>query len=268
VKSKAFQFECVLRGALPPVRAKFLDPMLCRAARVLPESDDWQYEIKLDGYRAIAVKSGGRVELWSRNRKDFSRRFSRVVDALAEILDETVIDGEIVALDGGGLPAFHRLQNFDGDQSEIVFYAFDLPIFGGLDLRRQPLETRRDLLRETIALLPDAVRYSETFDVAASRLMQVVREKGLEGIVAKRRGSSYQAKRRSDDWIKVRANQAAEFVIGGYVPSARSFDTILVERFEGGAFMYVGSVRTGFAPGARQSMLPDFVIFHADRRPL
>lgn len=108
------------------------------------------------------------------------------------------------------------------------------------------------MLREAVALLPDAIRFSETFDVPATDLMRVVREKGLEGVVAKRRGSTYQTGKRSDDWVKVRANRVEEFVIGGYVPTARSFEAILVGRYEGRRLMYVGSVRAGFvtSPGA------------------
>jgi bifunctional non-homologous end joining protein LigD len=157
-----------------------------------------------------------------------------------------VVDGEIVALDGDGLPAFNRLQDFETARNAIVFYAFDLPLVGGLDLRRQPLETRREMLRELVAKLPGAIRYSETFEAPPSQLMAVVREKGLEGIVAKRRGSIYQAGKRSDDWVKVRANRVGEFIVGGYVPTANSFEAILVGHYDGGRLMYAGSIRAGF----------------------
>lgn len=267
MRPKRFQYECIFADALAPVQANFIEPMLCRTAPELPEGLDWRYEIKLDGYRAIGVKSHGLAQLWSRNRKDFTRRFPPVAEGLAKLPDETVLDGEIVALDGDGMPAFHWLQNFDGQRDAIVFYAFDLPLLGGLDLRRQPLETRREMLREIVAKLPSVIRFSETFDVPASELMQIVREKGLEGFVAKRCDSTYQAGKRSDDWVKVRANQAAEFVLGGYVPTARSFDSILVGRFDGKRLMYAGSIRAGFPTGARRALMPELEKLGAERCP-
>lgn len=209
------------------------------------------------GETSIAGNSPHIFELWSRNQKDFTRRFPAIADAITSLPDETVIDGEIVALDGDGLPAFNRLQDFDTDKGLIVFYAFDLPIVGGLDLRRQPLETRREMLRELIAKMPDPIRFSEAFIVPPARLMPVVREKGLEGVVAKRRSSQYQAGKRSDDWVKVRANRVEEFVVGGYVPTARSFESILVGCYQHGRLMYAGAIRAGFVSGSRGLLFPE-----------
>ena len=102
--SKIPQFERVAQKTLAPVRARFVEPMLCAAVPELPQGGSWRYEIKLDGYRALALKSGESARLFSRNGKDLSRRFAAVLGAIGAIPDESLIDGEIVAIDGDGLP--------------------------------------------------------------------------------------------------------------------------------------------------------------------
>jgi ATP-dependent DNA ligase len=175
--------------------ACFIEPMLCLAVEKLPEGPGWQYEVKLDGYRAIGVRTKTGVELWSRNKRDFSRRFPNVARALEALPAETVLDGEIVAVNGDGQPSFSSLQNFGDGAAAILFYALDAPVLAGADLRSKPLATRREMLRELISKLPDTIRFSETFDVSASELMAAVRSNGLEGVVAKRLRQPLQTRR-------------------------------------------------------------------------
>jgi len=124
--------------------------MLCIVVEKLPEGPAWQYEVKLDGYRAIAVRTKTRVELWSRNKRDFSRRFPNVARALEGVPVETVLDGEIVAVNSDGKPSFSSLQNFGDGAAAILFHTFDAPVLAGADLRSKPLATRRKMLRELI----------------------------------------------------------------------------------------------------------------------
>jgi bifunctional non-homologous end joining protein LigD len=182
-----------------------------------PEGVDWRYEIKLDGFRAIGRKSGRSAQLWSRNQKDFTRRFAAVAKGIANLPSDTIIDGEIVALDVDGKPSFNLLQGF-GDAQAIVFYAFDLAMLLRKDARTWPLVDRRKQICER-STLADTIRYSETFNVPVSELMRAVRRHQLEGIVAKRAGSPYRSGERSPDWVKWRANRGQEFVIGGYTPN-------------------------------------------------
>jgi bifunctional non-homologous end joining protein LigD len=203
------------------------EPMLCESAEQPPDGPEWRYELKLDGYRAIGFKTDGQAHLWSRNGKDFVRRFPEVAKAIASLPEDTAIDGEIVALDADGKPSFAFLQGFAKGTAPIVFYAFDLLILRGKDLRLSPLEERRKRLRKIVDGLPEIIRYSETFRVPAATLVRVVRENGLEGIVAKRVGSTYRSGR-SGDWLKWRANRGQEFVIGGYIPASSTFDSLLV----------------------------------------
>jgi ATP-dependent DNA ligase len=115
-------------GKAERASACFIEPMLCLAVEKLPEGPAWEYEVKLDGYRAIGVRTKAGVELWSRNKRDFSRRFSKVARALEALPIETVLDGEIVAVNGDGQPSFRSLQNFGDSAAAILFYAFDAPV--------------------------------------------------------------------------------------------------------------------------------------------
>lgn len=246
------------KGKSEVVGAGFIDPMLCLAVDQLPEGPAWQYEVKLDGYRAIGVHAKNGIELWSRNRKDFSRRFRQVHRALEALPEDTVVDGEIVAVDGDGRPSFNHLQNFARASGEVVFYVFDAPVLGGENLCRAPLEERREKLRVMAAELRGPIRYSETFHVSASELMEVVRANELEGVVAKRRDSSYIPGDRSGAWVKVRANRAQDFLIGGYTPGSSTFDSILVGYYEGRDLMYAGRIRSGFTPASRHTLVTKF----------
>jgi bifunctional non-homologous end joining protein LigD len=158
--------------------------MLCQSVERRPDGPEWRYELKLDGFRAIGRKSGRNAQLWSRNQKDFTRRFPDVVKSIAELPSSTVIDGKIVALDAGK-PSFNLLQGCGGGASAIVLYAFDLLMWQGKDVRLWPLEDRREELREIVSQLPDTIRYSKTFKVPLSELVRAVREHQLEGVVAK-----------------------------------------------------------------------------------
>lgn len=156
-------------------RAGFVEPMLCASVKELPEGPDWEYELKLDGYRALGLKNDGHTRLYSRNGKDFSGRFPNVTRALKALPDETLIDGELVSVDESGRPSFSSLQNSD---RAPVFYAFDMPMLAGEDLTRRPLDDRRKALRTR--QLSDMIRFSETFDASPGDMIGVVRELGLD----------------------------------------------------------------------------------------
>ena len=127
------------------MQARFIEPMLAQAVKELPTGPGWSYELKLDGYRTLGLKSAAAVRLYSRNGKDFWSRFPSVTRALDALPDETLIDGEVVAVDEHGRPSFSSLQNFD---RAPVFYAFDLPMLAGEDLTHRPMDDRRKALRK------------------------------------------------------------------------------------------------------------------------
>jgi bifunctional non-homologous end joining protein LigD len=208
-------------------KAAFIEPMLLLLTEKLPEGDGLVYELKLDGYRAVAFKTGGKVHLRSRNDKDFRAKYPVIAKALGAMPDETVIDGEIVALEGGR-PSFNALQNHCSAASQLFYYAFDVMVAAGKDVMAVPLEARREILRsQVLCKLADPIRESPQFEASLPVLIESVKAQGLEGLVAKRRDSRYEPGQRSGAWQKMRVNQGQEFVIGGYTPNARSFDALI-----------------------------------------
>jgi len=228
--------------------------LLLRTER-LPEGPDWLYEVKLDGYRALAVKSGGNVQLRSRNDNDFAARYANVTKALGGMPDETVIDGEVVALDQDGKPSFNALQNYGSSSGPLLYYVFDLLILSGRDVMSETLDTRRALLeKHVLAKLDEPIRYSPELQATLPDLIRSVKAQGLEGLVAKRRSSKYEPGLRSGAWQKMRTNQGQEFVIAGYTPSPKNFDALVIGYYEGGKLMYAARTRNGFTPASRAEL--------------
>ena len=182
----------------PKVQARFIEPMLLVRTETLPESDGLVFELKLDGFRAVAFKTGGKVHLRSRNNKDFSAKYPAIAKALAPMPDETVIDGEIVAFDDNGRPSFNALQNYGSSSGTLFYYVFDLMVVAGEDVMQQPLKSRRDLLRALVLpKLADPIRESPELEASLPDLIASVKAQGLEGLVAKRRNSRYEPGQRT-----------------------------------------------------------------------
>jgi bifunctional non-homologous end joining protein LigD len=243
-----------------PVKAKFIPPMLLLKTESLPDDPArWRYELKLDGYRAIAFKTGGKVHLRSRNNKDFAVRYPAVVAALAKLPDDTVIDGEVVAFDEDGKPSFNALQNYGSAPAPVVFYVFDLMALAGKDVMSEPLEKRRTLLEQKVLpKLEEPCRYTGSLDATLSDLVTSVKAQGLEGLVAKRRDSRYEPGLRSGAWQKMRVNRGQEFVIGGYTHGTKTFDALVFGVYEKGKLMYVARTRNGFTPATRAALFKKF----------
>ena len=229
--------------------------MLLLRTDKLPEGPSWLYEIKLDGYRALAIKSGGEVKLRSRNDNDFNAKYPGIVEALAHLPNETVIDGEVVSLDGDGKPSFNLLQNFGSGKAPLHFYVFDLLILSGEVVMGQTLLERRKLLETRILpKLTEPVRYSPTLDASLSDLIESVKAQGFEGLVAKRSDSKYEPGLRSGAWQKMRVNQGQELVIGGFTQSAKNFDALVIGYYDGVKLIYAARTRNGFTPASRSEL--------------
>ena len=236
-----------------PERMKFIEPMECLAVSKLPEGPQWLYEIKLDGYRAEAIRTKAGVEFYSRNGKSLNSKFPQIVEALRDLPRDTIVDGELVALDEGGQPIFNLLQNYRGAAPYIRYFVFDVIVLKGRDLMQVPFSERRELL----ALLPftnQRIRISESVEVSAETMLAAVKEQGLEGVVAKRKDSLYEAGKRSGSWVKHRVNAGQEFVIGGYTPGSHGIDAIVVGYYKGRDLIYVARTRNGFVPASRRSV--------------
>jgi bifunctional non-homologous end joining protein LigD len=229
--------------------------MLLLRTEKLPEGPDWQYELKLDGYRAIAIKSGGRVQLRSRNGNDFNARYPGVVKALLPMPDDTVIDGELVALDPSGKPSFNALQNYGSSSVALHYYIFDVLVLKGQDVMGETLVKRRELLeKHVLPALDEPIRYSPVLPASLSDLIRSVKAQGLEGLVVKNRNSRYEPGQRSGAWQKMRVNQGQEFVIAGYTPAPKNFDALVIGYYRDGKLIYAARTRNGFTPASRAGL--------------
>jgi bifunctional non-homologous end joining protein LigD len=229
-------------------RATYVSPMLAQLAKSPPRAGDFVYERKLDGLRAIAVRNGTDVELWSRGHQSFNRRFAKIVEALAALLvDNFTLDGEIVAYDGEQT-SFALLQA-PGSSAQPVYEVFDVLHLLGNDTRKMPLADRRRLVAELFEA-DDLLRPVEILSGDPDRLLRTACRKGWEGLIAKRAESPYRSGR-SPDWRKLKCSASQELVIGGYTePQGKrsQLGAILVGYYENdGRLHYAGKVGTGFS---------------------
>jgi len=248
-------------------KAAFIDPMLLLRTEKLPEGRQWLIELKFDGYRALAIKSGGKVQLRSRNDKDFSTRYAGIVKALASMPDESVIDGEVVALDAAGRPSFNLLQNY-GSGVPLHYFIFDLLILKGEDVMAETLLRRRELLEKHVfPRMSEPIRYSPLLEGTLKDLIHSVKVQGLEGLVAKQRDSRYEPGLRSGAWQKMRVNRGQEFVIGGYTVGGTTFDALVFGYYGGGGLIYAARTRNGFTPKLRAELMKKFKVLETRECP-
>lgn len=230
---------------------KFVEPMKALLVEKPPEGG-WIYEIKFDGFRAMAFKAGERVTLLSRNEKDLGQKFPEIAEAMAKLdAEDAVIDGEIVALDSKGRSSFQLLQRYElgEERPPIVFYAFDLLSLNRVNLQNQSLEERKSRLEQLLVRPPALIRYSGSLGSDAKVLLPKVRKLGLEGLIGKRKDSPYEPGRRSGAWIKLKIEHEQEMVIGGYTNPAGSrkyFGALLIGHYSGKRLLFAGKVGTGF----------------------
>ncbi len=245
-------------------QAKFfssLSPMLATLVNEAVEGADWIYEIKWDGYRAVAFKQGDSLELKSRNDNSFDEKFYPIHKALKEWNMDAVVDGEIVALKDNGLPDFGTLQNWRSEaDGPLLYYLFDILWLNGRDLRALPLHKRREILK---SVLPrhESILYSEAFSISGSEFLASVREMGMEGVVAKKIDSPYQSGVRTRDWLKIKASKRNEVVIGGFTKNentSKPFSALLVGVYKGKDLIYTGKIGTGFKDKLQREMLASF----------
>jgi len=239
---------------LPHARVEFIQPMLAETASELPKaSHEWIYEIKLDGYRCLAGRDARGAKLWSRRGNLFTRDFPSIAQACASLPSDTLIDGEVVALDEQGRVSFNLLQHRRARASAIRLYAFDILIYRGHSTVGLELLERRRLLAQILGQLSEGIQLSESFEVEPAELVAVAKKLGLEGIIAKRKRSLYEPGKRSGAWIKYKANKGQEFVIGGFT-RGNPFDAVVVGYYQDGRLLYAGKVRNGFVPHVRREL--------------
>ena len=234
---------------LPP----FIEPCLAKLADKPPRGGRWVHEIKFDGYRLQARKSGEHVELLTRKGLDWTSRFGTLPNAFRRIAARSaIIDGELVVEEARGAPSFAALQAAlkAGQLDQLRYYAFDLLYRDGKDLRDEPLGARKRQLAEVLASLPEGspIRLSEHFETDGATLLKHACRMGLEGIISKRIDAPYHSGR-GPDWIKSKCIERQEFVVIGYAPSTtarKAVGSIAIGDYDNGKLRYRGRVGTGF----------------------
>ena len=225
-------------------------------AQVPDDRERWLYEVKLDGYRCCAVVDGrGRAQLYSRYGNPWPERFPEIHEALSELEEPLVLDGEIVAVDAKGRPSFQELQNWQSTRLRIVYYVFDITHRGGRDLMSVPIEERKAILNDVARSFREPLRIADSLDADLAVLVPQMKKLGLEGIVAKRRGTTYRSGDRSSSWIKHRFNEVGEFVIGGYIPENDTFSRLLVGVWNGGELTFIKKLKNGFSRLTRKQVM-------------
>ena len=234
-----------------PVRAMPHDikPMLATLLREPFDHPDWIFEVKWDGYRAIAEIRNGGVSLYSRNRISLNKKFQPIADALRKFRFDSVLDGEIVVVDDQGRPDFQMLQDYQKSGSgHLLYYVFDLLYFQGHDLTNMPLIRRKELLKEILPSDPK-IKFSDHVSKEGILFFNTVREKGLEGIMAKHSRSPYRIGRRSRQWLKIKTRLTQEGVIAGFTApkgGRKYFGSLVLGAFAGKELIYIGHSGGGF----------------------
>ena len=249
-----------IAGAEKKPMPTIIHPMLASSAAKAFDDPDWLFEIKWDGYRAVSFIENSSLRLVSRSQNDLTAQFSElsIVPQFVKA-QRAILDGEIVALDGEGRPSFSLMQQRTGFKSgkrrlqrhegvPVIYYAFDLLYLDGFDLRRVGLEQRKQLLQDTIKD-GHIIRFSDHYAEKGLDLFEAAKQRGLEGILAKKRSSAYEEKR-TRDWLKIKITQRQECVIGGYTApegNREYFGALVLGLYdEKKRLIHVGQVGTGF----------------------
>jgi bifunctional non-homologous end joining protein LigD len=226
-----------------------IKPMLATLATTPFDDKDWIFEIKWDGYRAIAEVDNQKVKLYSRNLLSFNDDYPTVVEALKQLGHNAILDGEIVALDKEGRPKFQLMQNMKGRSSEnILYYVYDLIYLNGHDLTSMPLIERKKVLQSILPDLPN-IKFSDHVVESGKAFFEQAQKNKLEGIIAKEAQSPYRIGKRSTEWLKVKTSMRQEAVIAGFTAprgSRKKFGALVLGLYDKGEFKYIGHSGGGF----------------------
>lgn len=235
-----------------------LKPMLATLVDEAFNDENWQFELKLDGYRALAYLRNGKIELRSRNNNSFNKQFAPIAEALGDWKINAVVDGEIVVLDERGVPDFSGIQQWMRHQEgQLVYYVYDILWLDGISLMDEPLYKRREVLKQ---LAPESgvIRFSDHIDDSGLDFFHLARQNNLEGIIAKRKDAPYIPDSRTKTWLKIKAEERHEAIICGFTrnhDSDRHFSSLLLGVYEEDELKYIGQVGTGYNEAMQSSIM-------------
>jgi len=244
-----------------------VDPMLCTLVKEPIDSEEYLYELKWDGYRMISRVEGSTVRMNSRSGLDYTSKYPLIAEALQRLGHDLMIDGEVVVLNEDGKPDFDTLQLYNGKRTPIRYCVFDLLYLDGNDLTTLPLYQRKDLLK-AVTSANDIFLFSESFNDGKALYDKVLRD-NLEGIVGKKKDSTYVPGARGYDWLKVPTRKRQEFVIGGWAESdkSRSFKSLLFGVYEGEKLTWIGRSGGGYKQAEMPGILKQLQEIEIDKSP-
>jgi bifunctional non-homologous end joining protein LigD len=243
-------------GKKPAVLPEFIEPQLCKSLDRPPAGPGWAHEIKFDGYRVQLRVEDGRAVLRTRKGLDWTEKFAAIAEAAADLPD-SILDGEVVALDAAGQPDFAGLQAAlsDGDTGDLIFFAFDLLAENGEDLRDLPLRERKARLKAVMGDDEPRLRFVDHFETAGDAVLLSACKLELEGIISKRLDAPYRSGR-SETWTKAKCRAGHEVVIGGYTTTGSAFRSLIAGVYRDGKLAHVGRIGTGFGRDKVAKLLP------------
>lgn len=243
-------------------------PMLASPGTKIFNDKQWIYELKYDGYRAMATIVSGNVELYSRNGISFNEKFRPVYDDLHSIEHEVILDGEIVLLDSDGVPQFNALQNYHHQTTKgaLIYYVFDVLHLNGHDTVSLPLIDRKELLK---TLLPESahLQYCDHVEALGITVYDQAIAMGMEGVIAKRRNSEYHVNLRTTDWLKFKKIENTETIICGYTLSeskSRKFASLILGMIDDGELIYVGTCGSGLSETQIKELYKKFEVLKTE----
>jgi len=249
----------ILKKAQPASMPKNIEPMLATLVSEPVNEAQWIYEMKWDGYRAVAYIKNNKVDICSRNNKSFNQKFYPLHEALQQWNINAVLDGEIVVVNEQGLPDFSGLQLWRSEaDGQLFYYLFDILWWEGYSVMHLPLEERKQLLKCIIPKGSSHLRFSDILEDNGNKAFQLAKQLHLEGVMAKKSGSIYTIGKRTRDWLKIKTEKRQELVIGGYTHnegSSKLFSALLLGIIENGSFNFVTPVGTGFNRNMQQDII-------------
>lgn len=248
----------------------FIEPMLASVAKTPFDDKEWLFEIKWDGYRAVADIEEGEVKFYSRNGIDFSERFPAIATALTKIKHNVVLDGEVVLLNDKNLPDFQKLQHYENHLNyPLIYYVFDILSLDGKKMDELPLTDRKKILKKVLGK-NQAVRYCDHIEDNGVSFFEKAREQGLEGIIGKKKDSTYARGYRSKEWLKIKNVQSTEAIIVGYTApkgGRTQFGSLVLANKKGRGWVYRGHVGTGFSNEMLIAMKKKMKSLETDQSP-
>ena len=245
--------------------------MLAELTNDVFSDDDWIYEIKWDGYRAVAEIKEGEVNLHSRNNISFNQKYYPVVETLKSFDVDVIFDGEVVIVDDFGKSSFQLLQNYQkSGKGNLAYYIFDILHLDGYDLTNLPLLKRKEILKQILPEDLKSIRFSDHIIGDGENFYKVAVERGLEGILAKRANSKYKIGKRSKDWLKIKTRNRQEAVICGFTQpkgSRDKFGSLVLGVYDEGELVYIGQAGTGFTDTSLKDIYSKLAPLITDKSP-